>query len=481
MAIDTSIYQALLRPAKSVAEYDNEALTLQQNRLALQMAQSTIADKSRAVEDGNRLRQAVSGFGSDTKENYNALLKAGQLKAAQDYQKTNADAAESEAKASKSKVDLIDAKLKQSREYLATVKTPEQYIAWHEANHRDPILGPELAARGVTAEQARASIMEAIQQPGGLEQLLQRSALGIEKFTEMNKPTLTTRDLGGTSQVLSTPGLGGAPTVLRSDTKTQSPDSVASNATSRANNAASVSATMRGQNMTDARTREATRGQIIQTDAGPMLANPLTGTARPVMGPDGAPIQAKLKPLPAPVQKAMMENDAALKKVNRALAEVAAYPEALGASNYLGDTVRQRTDPKGIAARALVADIGSLKIHDRSGAAVTAAEAPRLKPFIPAATDDSETVKKKLQMFKEEYESIQSDIQANYSQDQGYRLPGNKVAPSRVEPAPVAAKPPAKVPPATPPKNAKGWTLHMDAQGNRAYVSPDGKNFEEVK
>jgi len=29
--------------------------------------------------------------------------------------------------------------------------------------------------------------------------------------------------------------------------------------------------------------------------------------------------------------------------------------------------------------------------------------------------------------------------------------------------------------------NNKGWTLHTDAQGNTAYVSPDGKNYEEAK
>jgi hypothetical protein len=29
--------------------------------------------------------------------------------------------------------------------------------------------------------------------------------------------------------------------------------------------------------------------------------------------------------------------------------------------------------------------------------------------------------------------------------------------------------------------NTKGWTLHTDAQGNQAYVSPDGKQFEEAK
>jgi hypothetical protein len=34
---------------------------------------------------------------------------------------------------------------------------------------------------------------------------------------------------------------------------------------------------------------------------------------------------------------------------------------------------------------------------------------------------------------------------------------------------------------AAPTSNAKGWTLHTDASGNKAYVSPDGKQFEEVK
>jgi hypothetical protein len=33
---------------------------------------------------------------------------------------------------------------------------------------------------------------------------------------------------------------------------------------------------------------------------------------------------------------------------------------------------------------------------------------------------------------------------------------------------------------AVPAKNAKGWLLHTDARGNRAYVSPDGKQYEEV-
>jgi ketosteroid isomerase-like protein len=43
---------------------------------------------------------------------------------------------------------------------------------------------------------------------------------------------------------------------------------------------------------------------------------------------------------------------------------------------------------------------------------------------------------------------------------------------------PGAASTPAAAPAM---KNAKGWTLHTDAKGNKAYVSPDGKQFEEVR
>ncbi|MGZ5799240.1 MAG: hypothetical protein ACXWJZ_01245 [Burkholderiaceae bacterium] len=32
-----------------------------------------------------------------------------------------------------------------------------------------------------------------------------------------------------------------------------------------------------------------------------------------------------------------------------------------------------------------------------------------------------------------------------------------------------------------PTSNAQGWTLHVDAKGNKAYVSPDGKQFQEVQ
>jgi hypothetical protein len=132
---------------------------------------------------------------------------------------------------SEAETKLVDAKLKQSRAFLDTIdptdpSAPQQYLAWHQANHRDPVLGPMLAARGVTADQSMARIQDAIQRgPQAFAQLLNQSKLGTERFMELNKPTLTTQDVGGQLRVISTPGLGGAATVVPGSmvTKTLTP------------------------------------------------------------------------------------------------------------------------------------------------------------------------------------------------------------------------------------------------------------------
>lgn len=161
-----------------------------------------------------------------------------------------------------------------------------------------------------------------------------------------------------------------------------------------------------------------------------------------VMGQDGKPVfvnraeaigktpavkETADRVIPANIAKAYTENATALRKIDSALAEVEKYPAAFGLQNVRGDAISQRLDPKGVTARAIIADIGSLKIHDRSGAAVTAAETPRLLPFIPNVNDKAETIKKKLALFRKEYAAIQTDIDSMYNAEQGYRaLPGAK-------------------------------------------------------
>lgn len=127
---------------------------------------------------------------------------------------------------------------------------------------------------------------------------------------------------------------------------------------------------------------------------------------------------------PGNVVTGMLENAAALRKVEDTLAALAA-PEARNSTGIVpGMTpgfILDRADPEGVRARALIADIGSLKIHDRSGAAVTAAEFPRLRPFIPQVGDNAETIRTKLENFRREYDAILRDTYETYGPSNGYR------------------------------------------------------------
>lgn len=142
-------------------------------------------------------------------------------------------------------------------------------------------------------------------------------------------------------------------------------------------------------------------------------------------GPNG-----RLKDVPVGVQSAMLENDTNLRRAERALRLVGGLlpqegetqdPNATGLKGYLPNQLLNRVDPDGVEARAAIADLGSLVIHSRSGAAVTAAEFPRLAPFIPSAKDDADTVKKKLRAFATVYREEQEALRSAYSKETGYK------------------------------------------------------------
>jgi len=80
---------------------------------------------------------------------------------------------------------VINQRFEQSKSLLPNIKTAEQYVAWHKSNHADPILGPYLAERGITAESSLAQIMAELAQPGGLERLISRSTTALDKMPEL--------------------------------------------------------------------------------------------------------------------------------------------------------------------------------------------------------------------------------------------------------------------------------------------------------
>lgn len=187
---------------------------------ALNEAYRAAYDPQTGAIDMNRLRQTLStgGFGSKLPGIEKSMAELQKERLA--LKKTEGEVAAQPVALEAARTKLVDDRLKQARSFLDTINpmdpnAPAQYIAWHEANHRDPVLGPLLTARGITVDQSRARIQQAIQQgPQAFAELLNQSKLGTEKFMEMNKPVITQQTLGGTVRAIQTPGLGGAAAVV---------------------------------------------------------------------------------------------------------------------------------------------------------------------------------------------------------------------------------------------------------------------------
>lgn len=140
-------------------------------------------------------------------------------------------------------------------------------------------------------------------------------------------------------------------------------------------------------------------GTVIQgAEGGPVVVNPGTATARPVTTAGGAALQ--MKP-PAGISGGYNANLQIVRQIDDAIAQLKANPSATGLRRAAPDFVNQRLDPEGVGARAGVGDVGSMKIHQRSGAAVSAKEEPRLMPFVPTTTGTADANIQKLERLKQ--------------------------------------------------------------------------------
>jgi hypothetical protein len=129
------------------------------------------------------------------------------------------------------------------------------------------------------------------------------------------------------------------------------------------------------------------------------------------------------KSIPQPVLKGMTENISAITQIGQILQELKSN-QGDGVGFVVGNLpgpIIDRLSPEGVRLRAMIADIGSMKIHDRSGAAVTASEFPRLRPFIPSPTDSPETIRKKLEQFRDQYLNELRDQRSVYGASSGYK------------------------------------------------------------
>jgi hypothetical protein len=185
-------------------------------------------------------------------------------------------------------------------------------------------------------------------------------------------------------------------------------------------------------------------GELVDVNTG----EPIDGDVRPKSAATGAG-----RPLTKDAAKGLFENQQNLRRAEQALALINGAEvrdkdgnvvskgdkNATGFKGFAPDALLQRLDAGGNATRAAIADLGSLIIHDRSGAAVTAAEFPRLQPFIPSSRDDPATVRTKLNRFVQEYRNVTQEMADFYSQS-GYKVPTETLRGSGATP-PEAATP----------------------------------------
>jgi hypothetical protein len=177
----------------------------QESTNALNRAYAAAYNPQTGEIDVNKLRGSLStgGFGSKLPAVEKGLLELQTARTAQQ----------------KGQADLLDSKLKQSRQFLETLdpsspSAAEAYMQWHRANHADPVIGKALEARGITVDQSMQRIQQLMQTPGGLARLINESKLGTEEFMKQNKPTTQVIDQSGQRQVIQIPGLGGTPTTV---------------------------------------------------------------------------------------------------------------------------------------------------------------------------------------------------------------------------------------------------------------------------
>lgn len=431
MATDSSIYN-LIQPQRmsDPLEQAGKAFTLQ-NLVGQSELQGLQTQQMRqGITDDQALREAYSASGGDPEKLKALLYKSGNPKAIQSFEKTQADKLKADSELQKTDRENYIALAKQSAEQLPNLTTPEAYAAY-----RDGVLSaagmfktPEMRAIALRQAQSipqqfdpewiKRKLVDAkdLFTPKPQEVKAPDGSIGFEDMNPFTNPGILTKKYA--------PGM--TPSEAATDQRGRESNRIAAGNLGVAQANLGVSR--------DRLAFEQNAPQYMETDAGlvALPKKPAVGVApvgTPVMGADGQPLGKPLKPLPPNVNDAIISNAQSLYTLDKAIKLLGGKnvdsakgdKEATGWKGYLPQAILNRLDASGVDTRAEIADIGSLKIHDRSGAAVTISESPRLMPFIPSAVDEPAVAARKLTRLFEEAKRMQQGLTDTYSKDQGYK------------------------------------------------------------
>jgi len=192
------------------------------------LAQYQLSSAQRADTVANTLNDAYQkAYNPQTGEIDTKLLRSAVAAGGAGSQLPGIEKGLAEAEAARTERDiktstLIGNHIELSRKGLEGVDAnapdaAEQYLAWHESNHADPVLANYLKSKGVTAEKSRADIMARIMNPDGtvnrpaLAQMIIESKLGADKALENH---FVSQGLGGTERVLRMNKYGQGPAAM---------------------------------------------------------------------------------------------------------------------------------------------------------------------------------------------------------------------------------------------------------------------------
>jgi hypothetical protein len=416
-----------------------------QNLLADAYAQST--DPATGKIDYNKLTGLVAAGGGGT-----------QIPA---IQKSRFEYETAQTAQQKAQSELLDAKLKQSRGFLDTLDpsdptAPARYIAWHEANHKDPIIGPALTARGVSVDQSRQSIEAAIAKgPAAFATLLNQSKLGTEKFMELNKPSTQVVDQSGQRQVIQIPGLGGTPTSVGTYADVPLPTAVEAQK-SRIARAGAPSITV----STEKKYGEAFGGKLADVDIGKMT----TAENAPRMAESANRIIDLVKQgnvFTGPIADVKLNVARALNVAGASNEEKIANTEMLIAGT--GQSTLDAIKGAGLGTGQGFTDKDLKFLQGVAGGTIGLTQ----KTLMDLATLQHRVATSSAAAWNKRVSEIPKEV---------VQGTGLSVAPIKVPPLSSVmggASRPAGV--------GTNWTFESDAAGNKAWVSPDRKSFKEAQ
>lgn len=237
MPLDPSIYGQIQQPQQvnplaQLAQVSQIQGAQQQNRLAALQMQ----EYERARQQDESQRAAVAGFGADQTQNYNALLRSGNLKGAQDYQKSQADLGKTNAESRAKQLETASKQIDIAGQAFGYVlQNPNTQTANSAIDY--------LAQNGVwTPEQSQQyKVQVANATPDQIRALAeQASRAALSAKDQLAK--FQTNNLGATTVTQAIDPVTGQARVVSSQQNTQSPDNAASVSASLANAAATRAA-----------------------------------------------------------------------------------------------------------------------------------------------------------------------------------------------------------------------------------------------